>query len=112
VQAASCGGYVLPNGKLVELNPKDMLNRTSVKHAPADAQSDNSQSSGSSKIIHGGNDTVMEAAIKSQKLGKKTVAVNAASAYSVGGGVLTGGRHALEEGWCTMSISKPCQEKI
>jgi len=114
VQAASCGGYVLPNGKLVELNPKDMLDRTSLKHAPEDGatQSDNLQSGGGGKITHGGNDTVMEAAIKTQKLGKKTVAVNAASAYSVGGGVLTGGRHALEEGWCTMSTLLSSLQKV
>jgi hypothetical protein len=29
--------------------------------------------------------------------------VNAASAYHLGGGILTGGRHALEESWCAVS---------
>jgi len=35
--------------------------------------------------------------------GLKVAAVNAASAYHVGGGFLSGGRHALEEAWCTQS---------
>jgi len=38
--------------------------------------------------------------------------VNAASAYSVGGGVLTGGRHALEEAWCTMSTLLSSLQKV
>ncbi|CAD7942954.1 unnamed protein product [Amoebophrya sp. A120] len=31
---------------------------------------------------------------------KRVVALNAAAAFKVGGGALTGGRHALEESWC------------
>eukprot|EP00913_Durusdinium_trenchii_P027802 g26070.t1 len=41
--------------------------------------------------------TVLDAAVKVSKEGRKAVAVNAASAYSVGGGVMSGGRHALED---------------
>eukprot|EP00435_Cladocopium_sp_Y103_P030279 s1894_g7.t1 len=41
--------------------------------------------------------TVLDNAVKVSKAGKKAVAVNAASAYSVGGGVMSGGRHALED---------------
>ncbi|CAJ1431583.1 unnamed protein product, partial [Effrenium voratum] len=47
--------------------------------------------------------TVVDAAVKVQKEGRKAAAVNAASAYSVGGGVLSGGRHALEESCCMVS---------
>jgi len=47
--------------------------------------------------------TVIEAAVKVQKAGRAAVGVNAASAYSVGGGVLSGGRHALEESCCITS---------
>lgn len=115
VQAASLGGYVLPNGKLVELHTKDMLEGTSLKHAPEDgvAQGDHVQTNGTNNNVqHAGSDTVMEAATKAQKLGKKTVAVNAASAYSVGGGVLSGGRHALEEGFCTMSTLLSSLQKV
>lgn len=36
--------------------------------------------------------------------GLPTVAVNAASAYHVGGGFHTGGRHALEESICNLNL--------
>eukprot|EP00913_Durusdinium_trenchii_P030194 g28292.t1 len=42
-------------------------------------------------------ETVMEVAAHLVSSGFKVVAVNAASAYQVGGGSTTGGRHALEE---------------
>ena len=36
--------------------------------------------------------------------GLPTVAINAASAYHVGGGFHTGGRHALEESICNLNL--------
>jgi len=48
-------------------------------------------------------ETVMEVAAFMVAKGAKVVAVNAASAYQVGGGSTTGGRHALEEAWCISS---------
>ncbi|CAL1151394.1 unnamed protein product, partial [Cladocopium goreaui] len=48
-------------------------------------------------------ETVMEVAAFMVAQGAKVVAVNAASAYQVGGGSTTGGRHALEEAWCISS---------
>eukprot|EP00397_Hematodinium_sp_SG-2012_P004637 GEMP01004649.1.p1 GENE.GEMP01004649.1~~GEMP01004649.1.p1 ORF type:complete len:899 (+),score=161.54 GEMP01004649.1:626-3322(+) len=50
---------------------------------------------------------VMEVSTQCAQNGKKVVAVNAASAYSTGGGILTGGRHAMEEGWCVQSSILP-----
>eukprot|EP00929_Paragymnodinium_shiwhaense_P033388 TRINITY_DN18340_c0_g2_i1.p1 TRINITY_DN18340_c0_g2~~TRINITY_DN18340_c0_g2_i1.p1 ORF type:complete len:1229 (-),score=254.41 TRINITY_DN18340_c0_g2_i1:182-3868(-) len=47
--------------------------------------------------------SVMTAAQLLAKQDKAVVAVNAASAYQCGGGVTGGGRHALEEAWCTTS---------
>ncbi|CAE7674654.1 unnamed protein product [Symbiodinium sp. KB8] len=48
-------------------------------------------------------ETVMEVAGHFMKQGCRVAAVNAASAYQVGGGASTGGRHALEEAWCISS---------
>ncbi|CAK9079505.1 DUF2263 domain-containing protein [Durusdinium trenchii] len=64
------------------------------------------------KLLHHENLTVMEVALKTQSSGKMTMAVNAASAYQVGGGVMSGGRHALEETWCTMSTLLPSLQKV
>jgi len=47
--------------------------------------------------------TAMDVAARRTKQGMKVVSINAASAYHCGGGVLTGGRHALEESWCMTS---------
>lgn len=47
--------------------------------------------------------TVMRIAKVLAQQGHKVAAVNAASAYHVGGGVASGGRHALEEAWCSQS---------
>eukprot|EP00397_Hematodinium_sp_SG-2012_P004161 GEMP01004172.1.p1 GENE.GEMP01004172.1~~GEMP01004172.1.p1 ORF type:complete len:1001 (+),score=168.41 GEMP01004172.1:36-3038(+) len=47
--------------------------------------------------------TAMEVACRRAEQGHKVCAINAASAYHCGGGVLTGGRHALEESWCVCS---------
>lgn len=46
---------------------------------------------------------VFQEAIKATLEGKRVVAVNAASAFHMGGGFKTGGRHALEEAMCVQS---------
>lgn len=46
---------------------------------------------------------VLEVAAERARQGFRVAAVNAASAYSVGGGFLSGGRHALEEAMCMQS---------
>lgn len=46
---------------------------------------------------------VFEVARRKVLAGKRVVAVNAASAYHIGGGFSTGGRHALEESMCVQS---------
>eukprot|EP00930_Biecheleria_cincta_P074836 TRINITY_DN6204_c1_g1_i1.p1 TRINITY_DN6204_c1_g1~~TRINITY_DN6204_c1_g1_i1.p1 ORF type:complete len:1100 (-),score=172.77 TRINITY_DN6204_c1_g1_i1:533-3811(-) len=59
--------------------------------------------------------TVMEVASSLTDAGYRVVAINAASAYQVGGGVSTGGRHALEEAWCissTLYQSLACVEPV
>eukprot|EP00931_Biecheleriopsis_adriatica_P063074 TRINITY_DN38150_c0_g1_i2.p1 TRINITY_DN38150_c0_g1~~TRINITY_DN38150_c0_g1_i2.p1 ORF type:complete len:530 (+),score=69.88 TRINITY_DN38150_c0_g1_i2:43-1632(+) len=48
-------------------------------------------------------ETVVAAAARQTRQGCRVVAVNAASAYQVGGGFLSGGRHALEEAMCMQS---------
>lgn len=46
---------------------------------------------------------VLEVAAQRARQGFRVAAVSAASAYSVGGGFLSGGRHALEESMCMQS---------
>lgn len=61
---------------------------------------------------YSGRNTTMEVAGFLAKQGKNVVAVNAASAYHVGGGVTTGGRHALEEAWCMTSTLFKALESV
>merc|ERR1719223_945344 len=49
------------------------------------------------------NRPVLDVAAQRGRQGFRVAAVNAASAYSVGGGFLSGGRHALEEAMCMQS---------
>lgn len=45
--------------------------------------------------------------------GYRMVSVNAASAYHCGGGVMTGGRHAMEEAWCmTTTLLRSLQRSV
>jgi len=48
-------------------------------------------------------DVVLGVAVQRSRAGKRVVAVQAASAYHLGGGFLSGGRHALEEAFCVQS---------
>eukprot|EP00746_Dinoflagellata_sp_MGD_P130650 gnl/MRDRNA2_/MRDRNA2_64556_c1_seq1.p1 gnl/MRDRNA2_/MRDRNA2_64556_c1~~gnl/MRDRNA2_/MRDRNA2_64556_c1_seq1.p1 ORF type:complete len:625 (+),score=120.61 gnl/MRDRNA2_/MRDRNA2_64556_c1_seq1:37-1911(+) len=62
------------------------------------------------EVDHGGNAT--EKAVELTLQGYRTVTVNAASAYHAGGGFTSGGRHALEEAFCTQSTLYPSLETI
>jgi len=53
--------------------------------------------------VQSGKATVLEAALKYVEQCKRVVAVSAVSAYHLGGGFFTGGRHALEESICEQS---------
>jgi uncharacterized protein (TIGR02452 family) len=109
--AVSACGYKLPEGAEVRLSTQDMLADMFVHHAqprppPTSTRWSNipSRKPLSASISWAGEGvTVMQAAVQLQRAGKKTVAVSAASAHQVGGGTLSGGRHALEESWCIMS---------
>jgi len=48
-------------------------------------------------------DVVLSVAAERTNVGRRVAAVNAASAYQVGGGFQSGGRHALEEAMCVQS---------
>jgi len=103
-QAVLGRGYVLPSGKTVELTCVDeLLAGTTIKRITEDGRTPKTQTGLTTKLSSQESATVMDAAMRMSKAGKAVVAVNAASAYHVGGGVLTGGRHALEEAWCTTS---------
>ena len=98
--------YRLADGRQVDLRLQPTLDGTEVVRASA-------FSSGTGKrTVRHENLTVMEVALQMQGAGKATMAVNAASAYQVGGGVMSGGRHALEETWCTMSTLLPSLQKV
>jgi uncharacterized protein (TIGR02452 family) len=101
-QATRNGGYMLPRGRSVELSRvDDMLEGTRPREA--DGPMPRSSPSGTRITWAEVGVTVIEAAVKSQNAGRRTCAVNAASTYSVGGGVTSGGRHALEESMCIVS---------
>lgn len=120
-QALASGGYVLAGKAPQSLQLKAMLQGTKIQRArplPEDtegakeaelgngaAPAEASGATGAAPKVAYDQDgrTVLENAVKVSKAGKKAVAVNAASAYSVGGGVMSGGRHALEESCCITS---------
>jgi len=113
MQAIWCKGYYLPTGRAVPLKHIDtMVANTVVKDAGNMFGSNSPPASpGRSTVLSFAEGTVMEAAVKCANEGRLTAAVNAASAYHVGGGVLSGGRHALEESWCiTSTLLKSLQE--
>lgn len=122
-QALASGGYALGSGKAQTLQLQAMLQGTKIQRAkplPEDTEgakvaevgnegaapaAAEAVASGAAPKVSYDQDgrTVLENAVKVSKAGKKAVAVNAASAYSVGGGVMSGGRHALEESCCITS---------
>jgi len=103
-QAIWCGSYTLNDSKLVELKPLTaMLNGTKVRKATDQSPAGLGAVAKTPKITHDSLSTTMEVAQRTQSSKRPTVAVSAASAYQVGGGCLTGGRHAQEETWCTMT---------
>mmetsp|Transcript_48631 Transcript_48631/g.141735 ORF Transcript_48631/g.141735 Transcript_48631/m.141735 type:complete len:1088 (-) Transcript_48631:131-3394(-) len=105
-RAIAVGGYVLPmpdGDRLVKLESEAMLKGTRTLVSPAALSAKADSSCGQTQVVREERLTVMEAAAQEAARNARVVAVNAASAYHVGGGVLTGGRHALEETWCTIS---------
>eukprot|EP00931_Biecheleriopsis_adriatica_P066079 TRINITY_DN40497_c0_g1_i1.p1 TRINITY_DN40497_c0_g1~~TRINITY_DN40497_c0_g1_i1.p1 ORF type:complete len:679 (+),score=127.12 TRINITY_DN40497_c0_g1_i1:275-2038(+) len=111
MQAVYQGGYYMPNGRAVALRSVDaMTANTSIHQAGCETSPRPAGRKVASLAFAEG--TVMQVAVHLAKLQKSTVvAVNAASAYHVGGGVLTGGRHALEESWCiTSTLLKSLQQ--
>jgi len=61
-------------------------------------------------ISHGGN-CIQLAAEFALLEGRRVAAVNAASAYHAGGGFSSGGRHALEEAFCSQTTLYPSLQK-
>ena len=107
--ALAGGGYSLPSGEAVPLDSRTTAQSTEVVDAAAFLAG---QPGRGVKSLRHDDLTVMEVAMKMQASGKATVAVNAASAYQVGGGVMSGGRHALEEAMCTTSTLLPSLQKV
>eukprot|EP00438_Fugacium_kawagutii_P006435 Skav208834 [mRNA] locus=scaffold1193:85657:91051:+ [translate_table: standard] len=90
-------GYML-DGKRIQLSHiKEMLDNTKIvqtapQQAPGSGRGGGVQGHRPGKLL--------EVAFPLASGGLATVAINAASAYHVGGGFETGGRHALEESIC------------
>uniref|UniRef100_A0A7S1AG90 Microbial-type PARG catalytic domain-containing protein n=1 Tax=Noctiluca scintillans TaxID=2966 RepID=A0A7S1AG90_NOCSC len=103
--------YSLTGGQMVQLNHiGDMIDGTLIR---TDGRPISSSGARFETKVTFSNSTAMDLAVKFATEGTATVAVNAASAYQGGGGVLTGGRHALEEAWCvTSTVLKSLQEII
>eukprot|EP00931_Biecheleriopsis_adriatica_P023344 TRINITY_DN14762_c2_g2_i1.p1 TRINITY_DN14762_c2_g2~~TRINITY_DN14762_c2_g2_i1.p1 ORF type:complete len:1192 (-),score=243.16 TRINITY_DN14762_c2_g2_i1:140-3634(-) len=109
-RAAGFGGYNLGT-EAVALRPvADLSAETQVCIAEGAASEPLDESQPSFELVRAQDMdpapdglTVMEVAAFLTTLGCRVAAVNAASAYQVGGGASTGGRHALEEAWCVSS---------
>lgn len=87
------------------LDLKDMLDRTRIHRCggPANGIALTRGASAPSLVHDTEGKTVMDAAMSFTSERRRVVAVSAASAYHVGGAATSGGRHALEESWCTVS---------
>lgn len=101
------GGYAVGNAKPIELDLKGLRACTQVLRAPERPNPVPAKEAKQMTIECEEHATVMEVAAARSSGAAKVVAVNAASAFHVGGGVLTGGRHALEETWCMVSTLLP-----
>lgn len=103
--------YVLASGQTVELNYIGrMIEGTRIRRSAGTIEFSGPKFE--TKVTFS-SATAMDLAVEFTNEGTATVAVNAASAYQGGGGVLTGGRHALEEAWCvTSTVLKSLQEII
>lgn len=106
MQAVVDGGYQLKSSPKAELKHiEQMISLTRVVCAGYDSELNPSiEPIAGVRVVPAPEDAiVMDVAVQLTKAGKRVVAVNAASGHHVGGGVLTGGRHALEEAFCMMS---------
>eukprot|EP00930_Biecheleria_cincta_P031273 TRINITY_DN2170_c3_g1_i1.p1 TRINITY_DN2170_c3_g1~~TRINITY_DN2170_c3_g1_i1.p1 ORF type:complete len:1105 (+),score=261.13 TRINITY_DN2170_c3_g1_i1:75-3389(+) len=127
-QAMATGGYQLPDGRLAKLDLGELLRGTRVLRSEASpagvaeplanvAEANGSRSESPAGqlpqvVVDKDGLTVLEVAAKIQRTGRSAAGVNAASAYSVGGGVLSGGRHALEESCCITSTLLPSLQQV
>lgn len=131
-QAVASGGYTLPDGRQAKLDLGELLSGTRIlssEGSPAGATDAPTTAAGAAGppeknppavsssqmpqvVTDKGGLTVLEVATQIQRTGRSVAAVNAASAYSVGGGVLSGGRHALEESCCITSTLLPSLQQM
>eukprot|EP00928_Gymnodinium_smaydae_P030405 TRINITY_DN22628_c0_g7_i1.p1 TRINITY_DN22628_c0_g7~~TRINITY_DN22628_c0_g7_i1.p1 ORF type:complete len:461 (-),score=56.00 TRINITY_DN22628_c0_g7_i1:93-1475(-) len=109
-RAVECRGYKLGSSSVVLAGVNPMLANTimvspSMHGAvwPKDSGTRPMKSWRADTHVSVAHATVLETAVNRTRSGRRVVAVNAASAYHVGGGFLTGGRHALEEAMCVQS---------
>jgi len=116
-QVLEAGGYILPGGDPVRLVGVDKMIQGTMLISPAFGNwpkkhlvkpakislSPLPECSGKPTRLSISQGVVFDVVQQRCALGQHVVAVNAASAYHVGGGFLTGGRHALEEAMCTQS---------
>eukprot|EP00931_Biecheleriopsis_adriatica_P031418 TRINITY_DN18430_c0_g1_i2.p1 TRINITY_DN18430_c0_g1~~TRINITY_DN18430_c0_g1_i2.p1 ORF type:complete len:775 (+),score=154.93 TRINITY_DN18430_c0_g1_i2:30-2354(+) len=102
LMAISAQGYSLLGDPVQQLSTDAMVKGTRIISADeADFRTSESACSGT-KLRHMLG-TVYEVAAERAREGVAVLAVNAASAYHVGGGFSSGGRHALEESMCMQS---------
>lgn len=101
VAACAAGCYTLDGRSVYMRHVPDMVSRTRFVHAgdcvgPGPLQQ-------APKCVRHPPGQLMSVAVECARSGMRVALVNAASGYHVGGGFLTGGRHALEESLCTQS---------
>jgi uncharacterized protein (TIGR02452 family) len=105
------GFYALDSARLVQLTSiVEMIKGTRLvqstdidRHTGASAAARLPTLMAAQDFPGGWDGSVASLACSLTSQGLRTVAVSAASAYQHGGGVSSGGRHALEEAWCMTS---------
>lgn len=102
ILACHTGGYTL-DGKKVHLQCLDDMVRRTRFFSAQDAALCRVASRGTPQLFKHAPGLLMDVAIDRTENGQKVALVNAASAYSAGGGFLVGARHALEESLCMAS---------
>eukprot|EP00418_Pyrodinium_bahamense_P083098 CAMPEP_0179055812 /NCGR_PEP_ID=MMETSP0796-20121207/23493_1 /TAXON_ID=73915 /ORGANISM="Pyrodinium bahamense, Strain pbaha01" /LENGTH=490 /DNA_ID=CAMNT_0020752475 /DNA_START=33 /DNA_END=1505 /DNA_ORIENTATION=+ len=104
LSACEAGGFTLDSQYVPLCGVKELQAQTQIVRAQeAQAAGNGSRTSATTAWFRHTPNSLVEVATERHRAGLAVALVSAGSAYSVGGGVLRGSRHALEESLCTRS---------
>lgn len=112
-EAFKQGGYAVTSGgqryKVRFQSMKEMLQKTQSLSVSGGLPSLTGNPNNKTEFMYGGHP--IEKAAEMTQQGRRVATVNAASGFHAGGGFTSGGRHALEEAFCSQSTLYPSLDK-